>query len=334
MIDELLVKFLLGECNPDEAFKAVNWIESSAGNRRYFEQFKLIWDKSREIALNSKVDENAAWSRFLDRVSSESFAGNKPNTIYSDDLVVAGKRQPFAGNNLLFRAAALLALVITGILAYFVLRSLAGPEEMQLATTIQAEKTVLPDGSNITLNKNSTLSYPSKFSKKDRRVKLKGEAFFSIQPDRQKPFVVAVNEVTVTVLGTSFNIRETPDSTVIVVETGLVRVNGKAGQVDLKAGEKTTIHHRDGTLKKEMQPDKLYNYYRTKTFTCDNTPLWKLVEVLNEAYGTNIIIGNPNIRNLPLTTTFNEEPIDKILNIISQTLDISLRQEGDTIILQ
>lgn len=333
-MDELLVKFLLGESSPQETNAAMEWIEASEENRRYFEHFSLIWQKSREMAIHSKVDENAAWDRFLSRVNPENKNSNSYNSEATTKTVNQGKLRQLFGNIILYRAAAALALIVTGMLAYFAVVRLAGLQEIQLATTGNTEKTALPDGSDIMLNKHSSLSYSSGFNKKNRKVKLKGEAFFSIKPDKEKPFVVSVNNYTVTVLGTSFNIRESADSTVVVVETGIVKVNGKGQQVELKAGEKATIHHREGSFKKEIQPDRLYNYYRTKTFTCDNTPLWKLVEVLNEAYGSNIIIGNPAIRNLPLTTTFNEEPIAKILTIISQTLDITLRKEGHTIILQ
>ncbi|MBC6492251.1 hypothetical protein BC349_14410 [Flavihumibacter stibioxidans] len=335
MIDELLVKFLLGECTPKEAMAAMDWIEESDANRSYYDHFSLIWTKSREIAASSKVDENAAWERFLRKVNPAD-GGNaavKKEWTRAED----GERSKIvriSERNFLFRAAAVLAVIITGLMGYFAFERLLKPEDIQVATTNNTGKTELPDGSNIILNKHSALSYPSRFRGNSRQVKLKGEGFFSIKPNKDKPFIVTVNDFTVTVLGTSFNIRETPDSTVIVVETGIVRVNGKGSQLALRAGEKTTIHHREGVLKKEKQPDQLYNYYRTKTFTCDNTPLWKLVEVLNQAYGANIIIGNPSIRNLPLTTTFNEEPLNKILNIITQTLDISLQQQGDKFILQ
>ena len=66
-------------------------------------------------------------------------------------------------------------------------------------------------------------------------------------------------------------------------------------------------------MKKEQVTDKLYNYYRTKQFVCDDTPLWKLVEVVNEAYNSNILIGDPAIRNLTITTTFDNESLDQVL---------------------
>jgi ferric-dicitrate binding protein FerR (iron transport regulator) len=80
--------------------------------------------------------------------------------------------------------------------------------------------------------------------------------------------------------------------------------------------------------------DKLYNYYRSKEFVCDDTPLWKLVEVLNEAYGVNIVIENKELRGLRLNTTFNNESLDTILDIVSQTFGITYTKEADRIILK
>ena len=104
--------------------------------------------------------------------------------------------------------------------------------------------------------------------------------------------------------------------------------------VELKAGEKTSLSQADTVAAKQVSDDKLYNYYVSKTFVCDNTPLWKLVEKLNEAYGTNIRIEREELRKLPLTVTFDEESLDTILDIISQTLMIKISRNDNEIILR
>jgi ferric-dicitrate binding protein FerR (iron transport regulator) len=87
-------------------------------------------------------------------------------------------------------------------------------------------------------------------------------------------------------------------------------------------------------LMKETVKDKLYNYYRTKEFVCDNTPLWKLVAVLNEAYGSNIMISNEATKNMMITTTFYNQPLDVVLNVIHETLGITVVKKDNSIILQ
>jgi ferric-dicitrate binding protein FerR (iron transport regulator) len=87
-----------------------------------------------------------------------------------------------------------------------------------------------------------------------------------------------VNEVLVTVVGTSFNIKSENGNTEIVVETGIVRVTRSGKTVELIAGEKIIMSANGSNATKEKVSDKLYNYYRSKEFVCDDTPLWKLVQ--------------------------------------------------------
>jgi ferric-dicitrate binding protein FerR (iron transport regulator) len=119
-----------------------------------------------------------------------------------------------------------------------------------------------------------------------------------------------------------------------VVESGIVRVTKAGKTVELKANEKIEVEAKDSVLKKEEVSDRLYNYYRTKQFVCDDTPLWKLVEVINEAYNSNIIINDPALRNASITTVFDNESLDQVLNVISETFSIEVIKQGDTIILQ
>ena len=91
----------------------------------------------------------------------------------------------------------------------------------------------MPDGSVITVNKNSTLSYPSEFKGKTREVALNGEAFFKVTPNKEKPFIIHVNDVTVRVVGTSFNIRSEKGKTEVIVETGIVQVTKNKRTVSL-----------------------------------------------------------------------------------------------------
>jgi ferric-dicitrate binding protein FerR (iron transport regulator) len=138
----------------------------------------------------------------------------------------------------------------------------------------------------------------------------------------------------VKVVGTSFNIRSVNGNTEVIVETGIVEVSQKNRKVVLHPKEKVLIGNRDTALVKNQETDALYNYYRTNEFVCDNTPLWKLVEVLNEAYHVQIVIGRNELRNLPLTTTFSNESLDRILEVISITFNTKINRAGDRIIIQ
>jgi ferric-dicitrate binding protein FerR (iron transport regulator) len=135
-------------------------------------------------------------------------------------------------------------------------------------------------------------------------------------------------------VGTSFNVRSVKGVTEVIVETGIVQVTRKNETVELRPEEKIKVSESDLVLIKEKEEEKLYNYYLTKEFVCDDTPLWKLVEVLNEAYDTSIVIENKELRNLKLNTTFVNESLDNVLDIASLTFGFTVTKENGRYILK
>lgn len=292
------------------------WIEADESNLQYFEQFKLIWDTSRQLAAKSTVDENKAWQRFQNKIK-----GNEPTSI------PVRKR----GFGWIKVAASIILIAGVALIAYLVIGK---PKEQTILAEQSPVTETLPDGSVVTLNKRSFIYYKEKPLGDNRLVRLKGEAFFNVKANKEKPFIIQANNLQVTVVGTSFNVKAGFDGvTEVVVETGIVRVTSKDRTIELKAGERTTISDKDNIFQKESVTDKLYNYYRTKEFVCDDTPLWKLVDVLNEAYDTNIIFGNEKLRDKRMTSPFYNQSLDQVLDVISETFNITITKTGNQIIL-
>ncbi|HWJ90538.1 MAG TPA: FecR family protein [Flavisolibacter sp.] len=315
-IDDLLVKYLLHEASESERKTVENWINQDPGHASYFQQFRRVWEESRNLAAATTADEDAAWKRFHARLHAHS---------------PAAKKMAFAWWRV---AAAFIFIVGAAIIAYLAYNR----EETIQTLTAHAENSVvsetLPDGSNITLNKNSSLIYPSKFKGHARAVNLKGEAFFNIHPDRSHPFLIYVNALTIRVVGTSFNVRSRNGVTEVIVATGTVQVMKGRQVVELKPKEKLLAHENDSLFVKNPEKEKLYNYYLTREFVCDNTPLWKLTDVLNEAYGVHITIEKKQSRNLLLTTTFSNESLDHILEVVCLTFGLKQSRSGNNIILE
>ena len=306
-----MVKYLLNEATADERDQVKEWLADDA-NLAYYNQLKRIWDESRGLALTSTADESKAWQKFQQKIH--------PTHVH---------RKGFGWMRI---AASVIIIVGLGLLAYRVFN------DRTKARTVVAQKTILndtlPDGSVVTVNKGSSISYLSKFKGETRNVSLKGEAFFNVTPNKKKPFIISVNDVQITVVGTSFNVKTINGNTEVVVETGIVKVTRAGKTVELKANEEVTVNATDSSLAIEKVSDQLYKYYRTKEFVCDDTPLWRLVEVINEAYNSHIVIGNPALKDMGITTTFNNESLEQVLNVISITFNIKVIKEGDTIILQ
>jgi transmembrane sensor len=316
--DDLLVKHLLGETGREEALLVETWIGASAVNKKYYEHLQTIWIESKRLAVTSSVDEDAAWNRFKARLGQPK-----------EEAIV--RRMNF---RVWLRAVAVLVILVgIAYLSYTLLHE-KPVQNLVVASREAALTDTLPDGSVVTLNKNSELDYPSAFKGESRSVAMKGEAFFHVSPDKKKPFIIRVNDVTIRVVGTSFNVRSANGITEVIVETGVVQVTHHNKTVELRKDEKIKVQQKDSALVKDKVQDRLYNYFRSKQFVCDNTPLWKLVEILNEAYDSNIVIENPKLRGLLLTAPFDNESLDRILEVIHETFNIKVIKQQDRIILQ
>src|SRR5690349_9076612 len=146
-MDELLVKYILGETTAAEEEVVLQWINASVENKRYFDHFRLIWVESKQLEQKSTVDENLAWEKFKQKVVVQEQAVPRDNVV---------EFKPKQKSNFM-KAAAGLALVVLGSLSvyYFGFSN----REVILASGNQVLIDTLPDGSVITLNKNATLAY-------------------------------------------------------------------------------------------------------------------------------------------------------------------------------
>ena len=143
-----------------------------------------------------------------------------------------------------------------------------------------------------------------------------------------------MNDVTVKVVGTSFNVKDNAEKTEVIVETGIVEVSRDTQRIRITPREEATIVKASAQMHKGVTADEFHNYYRTRRLFCDGTPLWRLVEILNEAYEADIVIGSERLRNQPINTTFDQNSLESILGIVSETHSLKVEHRGDQIILK
>lgn len=315
MTDELLISFLLKETGEKENISVQNWIDASPANRAHFLQFEKIWNSSKSLSPNSDINEIDAWERFKQKTTTQQ----KP---------VTKKLKP---NYNWLKIAAVLVMIAAGWSAYHLLSPVS---YIPVIAGHQVTLKTLPDGSALTLNKNAKISYANNF-KNNRTVHLEqGSVFFNVAHDKAKPFVIDVDKISVLVVGTSFNIKHSKELTEIIVETGIVKVSLGRDEINLQKGEKVVISKHSGQLTKTENTDQLYNYYRSKEFVTDNAPLWRVIDVLNEAYGSSIVIKDDRVRNLTLNTTLKTTAsLDVNLQLICQTFNLTLKRNENDIIL-
>ena len=320
MNDDLLVKYLVGETDADENAAVENWLKADKKNLNYYNGFKKIWEDSLLIAAENKtINEDVAWKRLQNRIHEK------------DVPVITLKKSSI---HWLRIVASILLISTLGWFGYSYFENKSANTLIQVYATNTTLNDTLPDGTTVTLNKNSSLSYTSTFKGSTRPVTLKGEAFFNVSPDKTKPFIITINDVTVQVVGTSFNVKNKNGKTIVAVETGIVKVSKNKDQVELRHGEKVIIADQKSELVKSISKGRLYNYYRNKELVCDETPLQELVEALNEIYNVNIIIKNPSLKEKTLTTVFKDQSLDQVLEVIQETFRIKIERKNNQILLE
>lgn len=329
MNDDLLVKYLTGEATAAEQKSVLDWVAADAANKRHFDHFSLIWNESKKLEGKTTITTDAAWCRFMNRVEQEE------KGTQAKELPASRSRQiPVFGLSWVRAAAVLVLMVGAAILVYTWNGN--GSGQMLAQTFDKVMVYTLPDGSVVTLNKNSRLSYPAHFDGHTRTVALTGEAFFSITPDKNKPFIIDAGNSSVKVVGTSFNVRNRENVTEVIVETGIVEVAKKRQAVRLQPGQKATVTSDKPAPVTENVTDELYNYYRTNEFVCNAVPLHKVVATLNDAYNAHIVIEGSRLATLPLTATFPNESLDNIIDVIAKTFrdELVVERKGSEIIIR
>ena len=313
MNDELLIRFLLKETTTTENTLVQNWLAEAPGHASHYAQFEKIWEASKQPV--NGVDEEAAWLRFK----------AKATTVPQQKPIV----KPLKRNFTWLSIAAAIAIAIGSWSVY----TLMGPSATtSLTSTNEILTKILPDGTELTINKYSQLSYAGNFEQ-NRNVQLtKGDVFFKVAHDQSHPFVIKIDEVNVQVVGTSFNIKHINSATEVIVETGIVKVSLGNQTINLVKGEKVLIGAGTQKLVKVPNQDQLYNYYRSKLFMANGTPLHKLVAILNEAYGSNVEVSK-EAKNLTIYTTLPFESLDNNLEIIADALNLKISRNQRSILL-
>jgi transmembrane sensor len=321
-IDELIGKHLAGEASSEENAILKLWLEQSQANRKYYDQFKLIFDKAATVKEWQQFDPDAAWNKVRTRLRGKQ---NGRTVTFLPDTSM----------NLFWRVAAGIVLALgIGFFTYKVFHPFAS-EPIEVITGNQSAADTLPDGSGVFLNKETKLAYSFDEKKKIHKVRLQGEAYFNIQHHDGKKFIVEVDDVFIRDIGTSFNVKAYPGSNTIevVVEEGeIIFYTENDSGISLRAGGKG-VYQKD--IKKftieEAGPN--VTAYKTRIFIFNDTDLATIAQMLNSVYDKRIIIGK-NLQSCRLTVSFNNESIEEITSVIAETLGLTVNVSDQALVLE
>ncbi len=187
----------------------------------------------------------------------------------------------------------------------------------------------LPDGSEGWLNNGSTLKYHPVFTKK-RQVELTGEAWFKVLPCGL-PFLVNTANMDISVLGTTFSVSSYPDDgfSHVVLTEGKVQVMSRNLGFDrvIGPGEKLTVYPAENKFNVKAVDTRLYTAWTKGLLVLDNEPLEGAVTRLERWYNANIIIEDKVLKGYRFKATFQDEPLEEVLKLLSLSTPIGYRFE-------
>lgn len=187
------------------------------------------------------------------------------------------------------------------------------------------KKLVLPDGSKVLLNVGTELLVSKDFGENQRQVSLRGEAFFEVAKDSNRPFIIQSGALRTRVLGTSFNISSYADMDKIKVAvlTGKVAVaKNIAGLEETIAGGMTrgttlTFYKNTGKTQLKTEDTELVSSWKDNKLYIDNSTLSEIARQLERYYHLKVVFNEKTDRGKRYTIRFNKEPANRVMEILS-----------------
>lgn len=321
-IDDLLAKFLADETDTHESDAISEWIIASEDNQKTFDHSRIIWDGAKN---QQKVDVDAAWTKL--NITKKTEIESTDNRIIKPIVKMNWL------NNFLKIAA---VLVVLFGLWFIVDKQFITPQNDVLTFNSgnQSTEKILSDGTKILLSKNSQITYPKSFEGDTREINLIGEAFFDVHHDSAHPFIIHTQGTDVRVLGTSFNIRAYDAQVQVLVKTGRVQFSKKNNQVILTKGQKGEILANANTIiKSEVIEVEALVKEKPNSFVFNKMSLGEVAQTLSQRFGKSIKFSQDNIKNCKLTATFENENLENIIDVIAETFNLKVDNQGDMIIL-
>ncbi len=312
-IDELIIKFLSGEASPEEAILLDEWKSESPDNERYYRDSEKTISLIHTYQSAKLPDTKAAWE-------------NIQPAIQQDHHI-----KPLYTRNFYLRIAASVAVLIgVGFVISFFLNK-ETYSEIAYTTGKETQNVTLADGTHATIASHSSLVVDKHFGEKNRILHLKGSAYFSVVHNEEVPFIIDAGHVFIKDIGTKFNVRSSLDTDTVYVhvDEGIVLLFDSLGsEIEIRASE-NALYVRS----KKQIIHRTHETEKPETFHFVNSRLGDVIAKLNEAYKTNIVLKNEALRNCTITTQFEQESLEAVLGIITETLGLSYEKTSSGYII-
>ncbi|KAA1243414.1 FecR family protein [Aquimarina sp. RZ0] len=310
----LITSYLQNEVNSEERRYVEHWIHLSESNKLDFEKYTAVWEAASKTNVFDSVDIDQQWDKFLDTTKIR-------------------QQEKKRSKNVFFKIAASVVILL-GLATYFFFNM--NEEVLLVAKNGKENKFVLPDATNVWLNKGSQLIYSKGFNNKERKVTLKGEAFFDVTKDLDKPFLISCNETITKVLGTSFNLKGDPVTreTELILLSGRVEFSSENGKKILEAGDKISASP-DGALSKTRSYNPNFSSWRTRKLIFEKTLMDQVIKDVEIRYRKKIRIEDNQFRRCKLTASYDNESFEDVLQTFKILFGIHVEYiDSETVVIK
>jgi len=297
-MEEIIGKYLSGDATDAEKATVENWRNASEENSKSFFEFKTLWSQTAII----EKDRSDLLHRILDHESDND------------------SKQFFIG---WWKYAVAAAIVVAlGLVTYLQLN--------------KGEKLIheLADGTIIQLHRGAKIN-SIKYTENKRVIDINGKAYFNVERDENRPFVVNSKNSQVKVLGTSFIVDFTEFKSEVSVESGLVEFIKKSPDsnvaVKLEKGEMGLIDADNRGIIKKLNNNPNYLAWKTKKIIFEDSEMSEVKEILEDVYGINISIDNPSFQKCKLTAKLYKKKAKDAIEIIARTFDVDYDFNGKSV---
>lgn len=275
----------------------------------------------------------AAYTRFLQKINPET----------EEQPAVTKHHSAHIYKWIIGIAASLLVLFVSTYVSYQQGQNKIQKEFADIVVTTpngSCTKVNLPDGSIVTLNAGSKITYSQGYGVTNRAVKIYGEGYFEVKKDSTRPFTVTSDNVVVKVLGTKFNFRDYPkDPTALVaLDEGKVNMTSVASkqQITLKPSQHVILDKSSGNMSlKETSTLTNKGKWSEGILAFNGDSLKDIVTILERTYNVTFTFANTSKCDLHFYGTFykDSQNIKDIMDALAITGNIKYRIKGNNIII-
>ncbi len=362
-IENLIIDYLTGSISEAELDELIDWKNQSKENQQIFDDFRQAWLALKIHTEEKKFNTEMAFNKFQTQVIQNEISEKNTSGIFKKIKI-----------SVLQAAAIILALISLGIGFVYITNNLNENENQKFTNqTIvplgSKSQVILPDGSLVTLNAGSKLTYDISTFNKKRHVRLEGEAYFKVHSDKKNPFVVNAEGISVKATGTEFNVKAYPEDKIIetILVEGTVNIgdekliNKPEKLVTLKPNEIFVLDKENniscvdtkdkqliGTeinlpilkkkeginlkyIKTDVDPKALISW-KEKHWKIHREPLGQLAIKLERKYAVKIIFSEEELKKFRFNGTLEDESLEQVLNAMSLTSPIKYKIEGKNVL--